>query len=253
MSSPIIAMIGLVLDIVGTLLLAVEAIKLGNFKRLRERLLVPGHWALLPKPFAGSEPDEQRRWASQRELARLHAEPSTVPDSRTSIVQDTTNESSGKTVVTLTPKRNRLREIVLSTPAHLVAGAVVLAIANALTGGRVVDASLVAVNWMKTLPPWFSVPLGLYAVLLTLAALFALGEVVHVGGIWTFRGLVSFVDWIESRTASGVVGITGFVLVLAGFIFQLYANYLQLQGEKQHHGASHQNSTMGRFPDNSVP
>ena len=74
---------------------------------------------------------------------------------------------------------------------------------------------------------WLFFPTFIVAVYFFVAILLLLGEIVHMLVIRASKVAMDVVALIERETASGVVGIVGFLLMLVGFLLQMYASYLQ--------------------------
>jgi hypothetical protein len=197
MKEPVLEMIGLTFDVVGAFLLSAEAIKLENLKKLRDRFLVPGYWAALPLPYAGTEPSPDMRWMIRR------GPPST------SI-------------------RTRAVRFVGSWTSHLLAGLFVWAGVIALARGNIHRLTFWLWHTVVRFPRWISILLGIFAAYCTFWIVWLAGEMVHVTAIRAIRTSIVFFDWLEHKTASGIVGIIGFALIFTGFLVEMWAKYLAL-------------------------
>jgi hypothetical protein len=183
-------LLGLVLNMIGALFLSVEAIKVHNLKAIQQRFLSPLHQAIVPPT--------------------VHVAEGPLP--------------------TL-PWRDRLRTasyLSFYFTMPLVAGALSLWILNSLLGGLLLRLASVASTWVVGTPWFFTIPLMLWAGGLLMLLLFLMGEVVHVALVRGTKLLINAVDFIERHTATGVIGIIGFIFMLLGYAAQLYASYSSL-------------------------
>lgn len=179
--------VGLCFDILGAFLVSVEAIKLPNLKRLRERILVPAHRRLLPREILivdGEVPllDQQPPRPGQVEFSKA---------------------------------------ILSFLVSHLLAG--ILGAVGLFYIFRVLDLDpLAALHHLWTAP---SVATKMFAVIPLLALLtvllLAIGEGVHQAAIAATRVPIVILEVIETRTPDGTIGITGFTLLFLGFALQI--------------------------------
>lgn len=113
---------------------------------------------------------------------------------------------------------------------HYVAGFVVVFIFNSLLDGLIYEYYLEAVGWFLDLRWYWQVPVFLFTTTFGVFFVFwGLGEVVHVSLSSALSGSMRAIDFIESNTPSGTVGIIGFLLLAVGFLFQFIGTYMSLQ------------------------
>lgn len=187
------SMIGLILDVVGALLVAVEAIKIENFRAFRDRILKKAHSFTLSPRIVFVDKNGKREIVS--------------PD------EDRPAESFPGLFMAL----------------HFVAGFVVVIIANGALDGLLYAYFLKAVGWFLDLRWYWQVPVLLLTSTYGVFVVFwGLGEVVHVTLSSALNHSMKAIDLIEANTPSGTVGILGFLLLALGFLFQFIGTYLSL-------------------------
>lgn len=186
-------MIGLGFDIVGALLVAVEAIKIENFRALRDRIIKKAHgYTLSPRVVFVDEAGPRRIENPQ--------------ESRPS-------ESFPGVFMAL----------------HYVAGFIFLLLLNELLDGLIYTTYLKTVDWLLGLRWFWQVPVLLFAGTFGVFFVFwGLGEVAHMILSSALICAMKAIDFIEERTPTGTVGILGFLLLAVGFLFQLVGTYLSL-------------------------
>lgn len=186
------SIIGLLIDIVGVFLLSVEAIKLDNLARLRDRVVVGVRTSFeSPKLYFPDEHDESGRskddidWAVNRRRG-----------------------FNGNTVLYLL--------FHLIAPTCLILGLDMLRRRLSLGNDE-----WFWVLWWQWGSDWKGIVLLAFLLVFFLVLPFTVGCWGHKlivnaanGGIWLLRV-------IESRTPTGGVGIVGFALIATGLIFQL--------------------------------
>jgi hypothetical protein len=205
------AMLGLAFDIVGAFLLAVEAIKVENLQRLRTRFLLPMHIRILPRPFAIDIPEPV--------------------DGRDSKAPPEHPMDLERSVVVLKAPSNVKRRLFsfVDFLLHLLAGFVVLVVIDGFLDGSLLSLWRPAKEWIWGLGSWLFFPTLIVALYFFVMILLLLGEIVHMLLIRASKVAIEVITLIERETESGVVGIVGFLLMLVGFLFQMYASYLQTQ------------------------
>ncbi len=209
MQAPHWTMLGLSLDVMGAFLLAVEAIKIENLRNLRNSFLRSVHGALLPTPYALGG-------ATSSEAPRTPAE---------------TASDGGETfVVWLRPGWNRRgwRFRLINEALHVLAGAVLLTAAAVASHGGLLDCARWAASWILHLPLLPGILLFLVTVLLGYNIVWLAGELVHSALVRVSQALITLLEFIERNTASGVIGILGFLFLFLGFLLQIFASYLAL-------------------------
>lgn len=178
-------MIGLCFDIVGAFFLSVEAMGLANFRALREKILQPLHNATLSPTVKIAEPNQELRRITFGEANKLS----------------------------------------LYITTHFLAGYLVLVAVNRIVAGFLLRLGQRGWTWMFSLRWWFIVPLAITLFFTAIFVLFSLGELVHLTITRASLSLVQFVEFIESKTATGAIGLLGFALLLLGFLLQFYGTY----------------------------
>lgn len=184
-------MLGLEFDIVGAFLVAVEAIKLENVRRLRDGFFKRLH----------------RYTLSPRLAFRSADDPPAVVKADDEVPSE--------------------RYVGLFIGLHYVAGLLVLIAVDAVAGGRLSRWLREALTWTMEQPWYVAIAVGLLALVFGIfLGLWGLGEIVHMGLGGALRGAVNLLDFIDVRTPDGTVGIAGFVLLAIGFGLQIYGAYL---------------------------
>jgi hypothetical protein len=185
-----VTMLGLVLDIIGGFLVAVEAIELKNLRILRERVFRTAYrYTLSP---------------------RIRVIPAAVkPRKRKD------------------DDRPAERFVGVFMGLHYLAGFLVLVVVNGLVGGRLLDWAVHGVLWLLQRPWYIGWPvLVIGSLYLIVGGLWMLGELVHVLATKTTTFAIHVLEVIEVRTADGAVGIIGFAFLFAGFALQMCGTYL---------------------------
>ncbi len=187
------SMIGLVLDVVGALLVAVEAIKIENFRAFRDRILKKMHSYTLSPRIVFVDKNGNRGIVNPDEVRPA--------------------ESFAGLFMAL----------------HFVAGFLVVVAANSVLDGLLYAYFLNAVGWFLDLRWYWQVPVLLFTSTFGVSLVFwGLGEVVHVTLSSALTHSMKAIDLIEANTPTGTVGILGFVLLALGFLFQFIGTYLSL-------------------------
>lgn len=184
--------LGLCADIVGAFCVSVEAIRLENLKRLRERVFLPVHRSVLPIKIVFV--DDETPLLDQKPLANDEVEFG--------------------------------RAIALFLLTHTATGIVGLLIL--FRAFRLLDIDLVGpvVHW------WLMRGLAAKILLLAAGipvlslVLLAIGEGGHQLAIFLTLAPVTILEAIERRTPNGTIGIIGFLLLLLGFVLQIVGTSL---------------------------
>lgn len=188
------SMIGLSFDIVGAFLLSVEAIKLENLRAFRDRVLALEDYTRSPvifPYFVGGKSD--------RESGRQET-PKPVPASR---------------------------YVGLFMGLHYVAGLALLLAINEVSGGWLFQLMIRMLVWTLD-RPWYLVVL-LFTLLIVfgiVVGLWMIGELVHVTISKAMAIVVKILDYIDSRTPDGTVGLIGFFALFVGIVFQMVGTYI---------------------------
>ena len=183
--------VGLVFDISGAFMLAIEAIKLERFRRLRDRFLSPIALAVESPRFRRPEDTDRAIHDSPAFYAR--------------------NLERGF--------RGHLR---LYTAAHYVAGSAVGIGLYLLLAGFGVRPQEGASWLIKHWPPEAAYPIIILLVAyFLLGVLWMFGEIIHMGASLLLRSVTRFIRFIEERTPDGTIGMIGFALLLLGFVGQM--------------------------------
>jgi hypothetical protein len=218
-----LTLVGLILDIVGVFLLAVEAIKLPNLQRLRDKVFIPLHHSVLPATLeAPRSVRKNRRWRHNPEwiVIEPHEQRSFVKMFKHFYLSHYLGGMLGTLLIVLILQMCGLniwalfstRDIAIFIAVHIV-----VALVNSYMLG------LVAAMFPMTMIPFFiAAILMLYPPSLVFMAI---GEVMHVGSIKTSRGIISFLNFIDRTTPDGTIGIIGFLFVLIGFILQFIGTW----------------------------
>jgi hypothetical protein len=184
------SMLGLGLDIVGAFLVAVEAIKLENLRVLRDRVL--------------------------RHLHALTLSPRLI------VVDD-----AGQPIGPVPPPVPADRYPRLFMVLHNVAGLLVVVALNELLDGRVYRFLRAVAAWAWDQAWYLGGPLLVLLLVSGLGpGLWLVGEFVHIGATKAVQIPIRLLDFIDSRTPDGTVGVLGFILLFAGFVLQMYGSYL---------------------------
>lgn len=182
-----LSIIGLLTDIVGAFLVSVEAIKIHNVKYLCDNVL--------------------------RRIHHQTLSPSIIIEGEEPPSPFIANWAS--------------RHVALFMSLHYLAGALVLALMDLLSGGMLRGFAVWAVENVLMLK-WYWI--GLIALATTffggVVGLWALGEIVHVSIVSLLKKLISALELIQQRYADGTVGILGFALLFTGFVLQAVAAYV---------------------------
>ena len=179
--------VGLILDIIGAFLVSVEAIKLENLRRFRDRFLRPMHSSILPKKVTFV--DDETPLYDQQPLPG-----------------DEVEFSEG------------LRRWFLS---HTLAGVLAVSLAYLLLGHhaqRMVDFLLL---WAASRSALSLIALVLPAAVIAFLLILGVGEAVHFALIHLSRLPIAVLDVIDRNTPNGTIGIVGFSLLFFGFLLQI--------------------------------
>jgi hypothetical protein len=184
-------MIGLIFDVVGAFFVAVEAIKLDNFRRFREIVLEKAHrYMLSPRIILVDK--------KGNEFNKLDGDP--LPSERI-------------------PG--------LFMALHNIAGFIVLVILNAFLDGIIFERFISYCFWFINKPWYIMIIVFVVFVIFGLAAgLWVIGELVHVLLENTITISIKLFNVIEEKTPTGTIGIMGFIFLMAGFSLQFYGAYL---------------------------
>lgn len=183
-------MLGLSLDMVGAFFVAVEAIKLENLRALRDHVLKRAHgYTLSPRiVFVGREPSEGEDPEEDRPWER-HAG--------------------------------------LFTALHYLGGILLLVVLNFIVAGGITRVVVNVGHWILS-KRWYVIVLAAVVSIFYVGVLglWMLGEAIHVVLTSATKSAVRVLDFVDARTPDGTVGILGFLLLFAGFVFQFYGAYL---------------------------
>ena len=184
------SMVGLGLDIVGAFFVAVEAIRLENLRALRDGV-----------------------------LRRLHA--------YTLSPRITFVDKSGTAVGPVQPPVPASRFPGLFMGLHYVSGFLVVVVVNEVLDGEPYNLFLVGGLWVLDRPWYAAVFLVLAFVLFgCVVGLWMVGELVHVGLTASIKLPMKVIDFVDAKTPDGTVGVIGFLLLVAGFLVQMYGAYI---------------------------
>jgi hypothetical protein len=186
---------GLTSDIIGASLLAVEAIKLENIRKLAERIRLQVEVPLKSPLFEPTDPNSDI-WK--------------IPGSELQAMGFGHRDW-------------------LYTAAHVVCGWVGLAIVDLLIG-TVTGHNFAALSnsWILSRPVWLT--LILYALVLWIVGYgiaWLVGEVLlHRVIEGSVRTILRLLGYIDRKTPTGTVGIIGFIFMFFGFVGQLMATVI---------------------------
>jgi len=183
------SMLGLSFDIVGAFLVAVEAIKLENVRAFRDRVL--------------------------KKMQEYTLSP------RITVV------NTGESLALVKPSVPADRYPGFFMGLHYLAGFILVEVANELVGGQINRVLLHGALWALE-RPWYvaivaTLGFGLFGIIL---GLWMLGEFVHVALTKSMHACIMALDFIDSRTPDGTVGVLGYLALLIGFLLQMYGSYL---------------------------
>ena|SRR4028119_1406677 len=180
------SLVGLLLDVIGVLLLSVEAIKLENLRNIRERLLIPLHeWS---KP-------EQVQFVGPGDPGYENA-------------------STGNW------------HFLWWFITHAGSGALTLyLIGLALSANLPGAIAAIDVSWAG-LHSLAKVVLVGFSLLITLPALIGVGEGWHYLLIWITGRFIAVANFVDRRTPDGTIGIIGVILAMLGFLLQFVGTWL---------------------------
>jgi len=186
-----VSMTGLMLDLAGATFLSVEAIKLQNLAKLRDRLLIPFHQRTLPIPIEFVDAEEFESLPHSQRFSFWRGMPLWL----------FTHFSMG---------------LIIVVPA--------LFAVDRVFGVHMVEMGLGLVG---VLPTWAKALLyslgGLYLLIFIAAGP---GELIHKALQRVSLGAVSAMFWIDRRTPDGAIGIIGFGLLVLGFGGQILGTWL---------------------------
>lgn len=181
----------------GALFLAVEAIKVHNFRFLCDNVLRQIHHQARSPSIVVRGATEEAPALSEREIV--------------------VNWAS--------------RHVTAFMLLHYLAGIFLLIVSNVLSGGALWRVALAGVAWVLTLDWYWIVLITLVGVLYgVFAGLWLLGELVHVAIIFSLERLIGVAEFIQKKYADGTVGILGFGLLFLGFSLQGLGTYLGRPG-----------------------
>jgi len=184
------SLIGLALDIVGVLLLSVEAIKLDNIRKLRTSFLLPFH-----------------DWVKPAKVRFVDSDGS----------EDTTSS---------TPDYGCLWWLF----THAGSGAVTVGLLGQFVRHKFPQASAIILQWFDVLATGWKVAIAMLLVILLPSLLIYVGEFWHYSLIWLTGGFISAADFVDRRTPDGTIGLIGVVLALLGFVLQFVGTWVSGPG-----------------------
>lgn len=103
---------------------------------------------------------------------------------------------------------------------HYIAGFLLLVFSNYLSNGYVLELFIWFLDWFLNLHLVIIIVFGILLLIVFVAAIWGLGEIIHVLITKCFLGSIKFVEFIEAKTPKGTVGVIGFLLLLIGFSLQ---------------------------------
>jgi hypothetical protein len=180
------SLVGLLLDIVGVLLLSVEAIKLENIRKLRTRFLLPFH-----------------DWVK----------PATIE------FVDHSDSNNPKTAA-----RDYGCACWLFT--HAGSGAVTVGMLGIVLRHMLPRASVTMLDWFATIRTGWKVAVIAMLVILLPNVLIYVGEFWHYSVIWLTGGFVAAAQFVDRKTPDGTIGLIGVALALLGFVLQFVGTWL---------------------------
>ena len=192
------SMLGLSLDICGAFLVAVEAIKLDNFRRLRDQFL-PTLTLALESPLLRQPEDTDEAMESDPAYYKRNL------------------------------RRGFGRHDGLFLAAHYAAGIIVVLLVNiglsavGIDGVQFLRSTLKLLDHIPLIVRDFI--LVVVSALMLIGGLWGLGEVVHESSLRALRIIIRALDIIDRRTPDGSIGILGFVLLFVGFLGQMYGSW----------------------------
>ena len=211
---------GHAIEVLGVFLLSVEAIKLENFCRLRDKLLLPlsHNLKFTMKNFLGREEGDKIIW-SQSDLAEF----------RTVLRRWVVFHlgagwlalSSGLLLAV------RVSDGAMGFVHRLFIKAGAFPLVLVLLGAILVTLLLLlfTVESSTNIPPPLTMFFLSFMTILNplLLAGMVLGEASHLTIDWLLKGTLRALRFIDARTPDGTIGILGFALVLLGTLLQLFA------------------------------
>lgn len=189
-----IIVIGLVIEIIGAFFLSVEAIKLKNFRSIREKFFKQiNHSTASPRIVMVRDDDD--------------------PEERAQRFRDAEIFNAG-----IWGARHPALFIML----HHIAGAIVLVVVDYFLGWYLLQSASSGFEWALSLDWYFTLLVLLSALIFGgIVGLWMLGEIVHVAITYATSIPIEIVNFIDERTASGVVGMIGFLLLFTGGAIQI--------------------------------
>ena len=109
--------------------------------------------------------------------------------------------------------------------AHYVVGAVVLYLLDRMMERYGVSVSKSFLTWYLSQSLNIKILVSVLIFFLAIFILFSVGELVHIAINRLTKSSVIMVDFIDRKTPDGTIGIIGFLLLLTGFLLQIYGNY----------------------------
>jgi hypothetical protein len=204
MTPQYLTMIGLGFDIVGGFLVAVEAIKIENLRALRDRVLKRTNSYILGPRIL------------KQDVLTFDSNPIARDD------ECCIENSQKKEPEDSLPAMGCLPLLIL----HVVVGFTVLLLLNKLLDGMIYTKCLSAVSELSWL---LQAGVLLLVIIIGIPLSGAIGSGIFSAFSVVLRSTMKAVDFIESETPTGTIGIIGFLLLALGFLFQFVATYLTLQ------------------------
>jgi hypothetical protein len=207
MAPQYITMAGLVFDIVGGFLVAVEAIKIENLRTMRDRVLKrTNSYILGPRIIRSTNlvfPGEHTEELDKENLQKtLHEEP--------------------------LPVIGCLPLLTLHVLVGLVFLFLLYLLIKTLTNDLIFNVFLSRVAEINAIPKALMLPINIISGLLMLGLSGAIGSGFFSAFSQLLQGVMKTIDFIEAKTPNGTIGIIGFTFLSLGFLFQFVATYLTI-------------------------
>ena len=179
---------GLAFDVVGAFFLSIEAIKISNFQHLCRQILAGLQHGLKSPSIIFKQEDGTISNFNDREI-----------------------------VVGNWAARHPWLFFLF----HLFGGMFLLWLANIISFGLLLQYSVLGVKWVATLNLWVAIPLGLWLVFFSVSTTaYWVGEIFHQAVLKILKSATGWADFIERNTATGALGIVGFITLAFGFSLQ---------------------------------
>jgi hypothetical protein len=229
------SLLGLIIDIIGVFFLSVEAIKLDNFKKIRDRFFIPFNHSV-----SYNSPKFQAIFAKE-------------------FLEQLSNDSPGSFTVKKEEANAFLEVFYNFYFTHYVGGFIGFLFLVYTTHFLIFDINkfikvefgysvnfvhhiivlvvlviISLVNWILTNHYAYRyaatyIPIHAFAIITILTPpsllYMIIGELIHMLFVLTDKIVLSTLNLIDRKTVDGTIGIVGFVLVTVGFILQFYGTW----------------------------